>query len=201
MTTALKLGSADHGRPITYEEFATAEWERGFRYELVDGELYVTPQPDPPQNVVETWLFLKLAFFSSLQPTVLNFVSSKARVFVPNQPGATSLEPDVACYNDFPLDLPLGDIRWQDVSPVLVAEVLSPNDPDKDLVRNVPLYLAVPTIREYWILDNRANPDEPILYVHRRRGGRWQNVIRVAFGETFTTRLLPGFSLVIDPRR
>jgi Uma2 family endonuclease len=186
---------------LSWEEFAAAEWAEGFQYELVDGRLYVTPAPDAPQGLADYWLHAKMFAYSARHPQVLNFVYNKARVFVPNRPGVTSLEPDVACYHDFPLDLPWGDIRWQDVSPLLVAEILSPNDPNKDLVRNVPLYLAVPTIREYWILDNRANADEPSLHVHRRRGRRWQNVIQVGFGETYTTRLLPGFTLLLDPRR
>jgi Uma2 family endonuclease len=36
---------------------------------------------------------------------------------------------------------------------VLVGEVVWEDDPDKDLVRNVELYLQVPSIREYWVLD------------------------------------------------
>jgi Uma2 family endonuclease len=161
----------------------------------------VSPLHEIPQAVVDHWLFTRLLVYSLHHPGILNFVYNKARVFVCDRPGVTSLEPDVTCYNDFPLRRPWGEIRYQQTSPVLVAEVLCPDDPDKDLIRNVSLYEEVPTIREYWILDNRANPDEPTLHVHRRRGRRWQNVIEVAYGETYTTRLLPGFSLLIDPRR
>jgi Uma2 family endonuclease len=201
MTTALRIGPADHGRLLTWDEFAHSEWESGFQYELVDGRLYVSPVPDMPQDVVQGWLYLHLALYAKQHPELLSYVSSKARVFIPNRPRITALEPDVAGYDDVPADLPLGELRWQDYTPCLVVEVLSPNDPNKDLVRNVPLYLAVPSIREYWILDNRVNADEPTLLVYRRRGRRWQNVIEVGFGETYTTRLLPGFSLTVDPRQ
>src|SRR5262245_44920815 len=108
MTTALKIGPVDHGRLLTWEEFATSDWEEGFQYELVDGRLYVSPLPDAPQGLVEHWLFTKLFTYSARHPEVLNFVYNKARVFVPNRPRITSLEPDVTCYSDFPLDLPLG---------------------------------------------------------------------------------------------
>jgi Uma2 family endonuclease len=154
-----------------------------------------------PQGAIDFWLYARLMAYSVLHPEILNFVYYKARVFVPNRPRITSLEPDMACYNDVPRDLPLSELRWQDYSPLLVVEILSPNDPDKDLVRNLPLYLAVPSIREYWIVDNRANADEPTLRVYRRRGQRWQNVIELGFGATYTTRFLPGFSLILDPRR
>ena len=60
--------------------------------------------------------------------------------------------------------------------------------------------LAVPTIREYWVLDGRPDPDHPTMLVHRRHGQRWR-IIEVGFGETYTTKLFPGFKLVLDPRR
>src|SRR5205823_3821523 len=107
------------------------------------------------------------------------------RVFIPDEPEATAPEPDSAAYRNFPLERPLRELRWQDLSPVLVVEVLSEDDPDKDLVRNVELYLQVPTIREYWIIDGRNDPDRPALRVYRRRGQRWQTVILVEFGGTY----------------
>jgi Uma2 family endonuclease len=83
---------------------------------------------------------------------------------------------------------------------LLVAEILSADDPDKDLVRNVELYVQVPTIREYWIVDPREEFDRPRLLVYRRRGRQWQRLITIEPGETYTTRLLPGFELVLDRR-
>jgi hypothetical protein len=71
---------------------------------------------------------------------------------------------------------------------------------DKDLVRNVELYVEVPSIKQYWVLDPRPDPDRPSLRVYRRRGKNWQKPIDVAFGETYQTpRVLPGFALVVDP--
>jgi len=60
------------------------------------------------------------------------------------------------------------------------------------------LYLQVPSIREYWILDPRDDADRPALTVHRRRGQRWQQSIEIASGQTYTTRLLPDFVLVME---
>jgi Uma2 family endonuclease len=119
---------------------------------------------------------------------------------VPARPDLTVPEPDVAAYRDFPLHLPLSEWSWEDVSPIVVCEVLVDSDPHKDLVRNVDLYFEVPSISEYWILDGSADPDRPTLIARRRWGSRW--VVReVAYGETFTTRTLPGFELLIDPRQ
>jgi Uma2 family endonuclease len=204
MATALKrrlLGPADHGRPFADEDFPTCRFVSGYKYELIDGKLAVTYEPDLPENRIEEWVNFEVKLYARRHPKVINYVTHKARVFVPGRPEETVPEPDLAAYRDFPLRLPFEDLNWRDVSPVLVGEVLSRNDPAKDLVRNVALYLQVPSVREYWVFDARVDAERPTLLVHRRRSRRWQPVIEVGFGETYTTRLLPGFELVVDPRR
>ena len=88
-------------------------------------------------------------------------------------------------------------LNW--VSPILVAEIISEDTANKDLERNRLLYLEVPTIREYWIVDPRAGTRNLTLLVHRRRGRRWQRVRAIPHGESYATPLLPGFSLLVDP--
>jgi Uma2 family endonuclease len=202
MTTALKIGPADSGRRMTWDEFATAGFEEGFRYELIEGRLTVSPSPNPPQDRLVRWLDVRLQLYTMMNPTVVNYTTQGAGVFIPGASARLTVpQPDLAAYASYPLNLPMAQVSWQDVSPFLVVEILSEDDPDKDLVRNVDLYLRAPSIREYWIVEPRPVPDEPTLLVYRRRGQRWQNVITVPYGETYTTKLLPGFSLVVDPRR
>jgi Uma2 family endonuclease len=82
---------------------------------------------------------------------------------------------------------------------VLVCEVLR-GDPDKDLRRNADLYLEVPSVKEYWVSDGRADPERPTLTQHRRCEKRW--VVRdYPYGSAFATKLLPEFALLIDPRK
>jgi Uma2 family endonuclease len=195
----LKLGPLDHGVRLTLDDFESAEFKPGSRYEIIDGRLFVSAEPDPAENRLETWLFIKLVVYQQLTPGVLNYVTNKSRVFVHARENATVPEPDVAAFTDFPLDAPFLDVFWQDLSPVLVCEVLR-SDIVKDLERNVDLYLAVPSIREYWVLDAWDDPEHPTLIQHRRYGKRWV-VKRFEYGTTFTTKLLPGFSLLIDPRK
>ena len=199
MATVLKLGRADHGRPMTAKEFFASDYEEGYQYELIDGKLYVSPLPNLPENRIEEWIRTRLLLYSLQHPEVINYVTGKARVFVPGRKKATNPEPDLAAYHDFPHHLPIRDVRWQDVSPVLVGEVLSLEDPDKDLVRNVGLYFQVPSIKEYWLFDTREDPDRPLLRVHRRQAKRWR-IIDLALGDVYTTRLLPGFELILNPR-
>jgi Uma2 family endonuclease len=195
MPTVLKLRPLDHGRRVPLEEFEAAWWEEGYRYELIDGKLYVSPLPNVPHDTVLVWLTEQLLKYRLTRPNVLNYVSGHARVFVPGRPGVTNPEPDLTAYRDYPLDLPADQQRWQDLKPILVAEIVSDDDPDKDLERNVELYEQVPSIREYWIFDPRTGAAAPSLRVYRRRGRSWQRPIDVPPGETYTTRLLPDFTL------
>lgn len=197
---ALKFGPADHGRPVTAEELAEAEYDGGFEYEVIDGRLYVSPAANLSENQLETWLRDRLYDHVRAALAPRGRVTGRARVFVPDRPELTVPEPDIAVYADWPIETSLDDLRWEDVSPVLVAEVLVEGDSRKDLERNVELYLQVPSIQEYWVLDGRESADEPALTVHRRYRKRW-SVSEVLYGETYTTRLLPDFSLLIDPRR
>jgi Uma2 family endonuclease len=196
----LKLGPVDHGRQLSLDEFDEAEFVPGARYEIIDGRLYVSAEPNFAENYLETWLFIKLITYSGQRQDIINYVTVKSRLFIHSRNEATVPEPDIAAYCNLPRDKPLKALHWRDLGPIVVAEILVEGDPYKDLERNRELYLEAPSIREYWILDGRENPDEPTLLQYRRRGKRWIER-SFAFGSTFTTKLLPGFSLAIDPRK
>jgi Uma2 family endonuclease len=199
MAAVVKIGPADHGRAMTLEELDAGDQEQGYKYELIDGKLYVSPEPDFPEGVLEEWIGNKLREYKGQRPDVINFVSPKARVFVPGRAGETVPEQDLTAYHDLPLEH-WEEIDWQEVSPILVVEILTGDDPAKDLVRNVELYFLVPTIKEYWVVDGRKRPGRPTLRVFRRWGKRCK-IIELAYWGSYTTRLLPGFELLIDPRR
>lgn len=200
MATVSKLGPTDHGRPMTYEEYLAGEYQEGFRYELINGKLYVSPEANLPAHRVEDWVVFKLKLYTVARPEVINYATFRGRVFIPGRRRVTTPEPDFIAFRDFPLYLPQHEVRWEDVSPFLVGEVVTAEDPDKDYVRNVDLYFQVPSIREYWILEPREGPSALSLTVYRRHGKQWRP-IRRNFGETYTTRLLPGFELIVDPTK
>jgi Uma2 family endonuclease len=198
--TLTRLGPADHGRPITNAELSACRSQSGYKFEVIDGRLYVSYEPDLPEDRVEEWLHSQIKWYSYEHPQVLNYVTRKARVFIPGRPGETVPEPDLAAYHDFPLEQPFAELEWAAVSAVLVAEVLSRHDPHKDLVRNVSLYGHVPSIREYWILDARDDAERPSMRVYRRGRGKWLKPLELAAGRTYTTKLLPRFELILDAR-
>jgi Uma2 family endonuclease len=197
MTTALKLRPSDHGRTMSFQEFVYGDREPGYKYELINGRVHVSPLPDPPANVLEEWLLDQLKGYARARPDIANYVTNKARIYVGGRDDVSYPEPDIAVYHRFPLERRF-HLRWREVNPLLVVEVMDPDDPDKDLVRNVEVYLAVSSIREYWILDTRQSMEHPSLLVHRRQRQRWR-ISEVAPGGIYRTRLLPGFELVVDP--
>jgi Uma2 family endonuclease len=199
-TVQTKVGPKDHGTPISDWDFDSADFVPGYRYELIDGRVYVSSEPDPPENALEGWLEDALKAYSRKRPDVVSYVTPKARVYVPGRRRMTIPEPDLACYNDLTREQALRGAQWHQHSPILVAEVLVAGDPVKDLERNVELYLLVPKIGEYWVLDGREDALEPVLTRHRRRRETWA-VSTVPFGAKLTTPLLPGFALVLDPRK
>ncbi len=200
MQTQLYLTPADHGRVLSWDEFASADAEEGYRYEMIEGRVFVSPAANAPHNAFEIWLQLVLTDYAREHPEVLPFVTPRGRVFLPDlEQGITAPEPDIACYAEYAANPYALDVDWRDYSPILVVEVISADTADKDLVRNRRLYLQVPGIQEYWILDPREGVEGLTMLVYRRRGRRWAARITVEPGATYTTPILPGFSMVLDP--
>jgi Uma2 family endonuclease len=197
----LHLTERDHGRRLSLEEFESAEYKEGYRYEIIHGRLYVSPLANLPHERLLRWLRRLLENYVEQHPSVINEVFGPGRVFVPDlEEGVTAPEPDLVAFRDFPIDLPERDVDWRDVSPVIAVEIISDDTAEKDLDRNVELYLRVPTIREYWVVDPRQSRSRPSLLVYRRRGQRWQKPIHIAPGSVYTTKLLPDFRLVLSRR-
>ena len=202
MATAMKLGPTDHGRPMTWDEFAAADYEEGYRYELNNGRLYVSPAPNLPQDRIQMWLFSRLFLYSLQHPDVLNYLSPSSRVIVPSAgQGSRFPNPTWRLTGTFPWTCHLP--RW--FGRTSARSWSWKWSPTTILTRTSCATsistLRVESIREYWIVDPRANADQPTMLIYRRRGPRWQRVIEVGFGETYTTKLLPGFTLILDPRR
>jgi len=185
------LGPGDAGRSLAQAEFDQAEWTAGYRYELVAGRLSVNPAPNPHHDDVAEWLHERLLDYKRARPDVIDRVSGAARLQTRALGAPTDVQPDLAAYRGYYAARPSA---WREVFPVLVAEVVSPSKPEKDLERNRALYLLVEAIAEYWILDPRPDPARTSLIALRRGPDGWTEE-RVAAGGRYATPLLPGFEL------
>lgn len=182
-----QIGPAHEGRTLTVEEFAAAEYEPCWRYELIDGRLATSPRPEIPEWAVEEHVHDTLRQYQWARPDVIPVVGAKARVVLP---GPTSLEPDVTVFREDPRRV----LRWADTRPWIVVEVLTASHRDLDDVVKRQCYLRVPSIEECWHVDPIANPERPGMVALVREPGGWSERA-VAPGGTYTTDRLPGFVL------
>lgn len=142
----------------------------GNRYELVDGELLVTPSPNVRhQNVVgELFVALRLAL-----PAGRRVLMAPMDVrFGPRR----QVQPDLLVVRDEGLDA----VRVESV-PLLVVEVLSRGTRSRDQVTKRRVYeqAGVPS---YWIVD----PKQPTVTVLELQEGAYAEVARVTGDQSWT---------------
>ena len=119
----------------------------GNRYEVLDGELFVTPQAAYRHQRIAARLLLALEPWCA-RHGVGHLVGPGAVVF-----GDNELQPDVQV---IPGPEPTGDAEWERLpQPLLVVEVLSDSTRRRDLGKKRDAYLRI-GIPDYWVVD----PDE-----------------------------------------
>ena len=113
----------------------------GNRYEVVNGELFVTPAPAPTHETVVVRLMDLLRDYAATHR--LGQVSAGWRLIF----RGSSVEPDLTVGH-----IPRGD-SWDDApTPALVVEVLSRTTRGRDRVQKRALYLQA-GVQEYWMVD------------------------------------------------
>ncbi len=121
------------------------------RYELLDGELLVTPAPTPAHQIAIATLFTRLFEYCERENLGIALMSPADIELAPE----TIMQPDIFVVpNDVvPANEPL---RWPHVSRLLLAvEVLSPSTLRQDRVAKRDFYLAN-GVEEYWVVDSNA---------------------------------------------
>lgn len=142
-----------HRRRWTEEEFQAARDDAppGERWELVDGELLVTPSPNWVHQAMVARLLVHLDAYVRGQ--------NLGRVFT--APLDVRLEPGIVLQPDI-LVVPAGELRVESdvVRRLLLAvEILSPGSARHDRVRKRPAYQRN-RVPEYWILDGSSQTVE-----------------------------------------
>lgn len=157
----------------------------GVRYEIIDGELFVSTQPQWHHQyatlrigmALESWSERTGAGFASVAPGL---------IFAADD----DVAPDVVWVSRSRLAELLdegGHIRG---APELVVEVLSPGAANERRDREVKLGLyARQRVQEYWIVDWRSRT----LAIYRHDGSNLILVATLAGADTITSPLLPGF--------
>ena len=118
----------------------------GNRYEIVDGELFVTPSPSPPHQRGGFRLAVLLDAYLRAEPRVAEVLMAPLDARVTNR---TSVEPDVLV---IPRPVTERPDRTIELSHLLLAvEVISPSSARADRMVKQLLYQRAGV--EYWIVD------------------------------------------------
>ena len=168
---------------ITFEEFRQFPID-GKRYELVRGEVHVTPSPATRHQAIVQNLAMVLG------PYVIK--NSLGEVYT--APLDVRLSRDTALQPDliFIANARAGIIleNWIEGAPDLVVEVSSPSTATYDRATKLPVY-AESGVSEYWLVDSHAKTVE----VLKLEGKKYFVDATLAGDRILTSNLFPGWQL------
>jgi Uma2 family endonuclease len=170
---------------LTYDDYCLLP-SNGRRYEIIDGELFVTPSPRRAHQKVVTQLSRFLG----------NFVETMGggEVYVAPFDVVFSLfdvvEPDILYVSKEHASV----VTEKNVqgAPDLVVEVLSQSTAEIDRTTKLKLYARY-GVEEYWLIDPEACTAE----IYRRDAQGFELVANLHPSDLLTTPLLPGFSVLL----
>jgi Uma2 family endonuclease len=169
------------------EALANDEWKR---YEIVDGELFVSQAPGNLHQLVLNDIQAGLSRWNA---------EIRLGVVIPG-PGLLFTEsdaviPDVVWVSRERRSLIEGEDHHLHGAPELLVEVLSPGSRNEYRDRQAKLKLySVHGVPEYWIVDWRTQT----VAVYRRKRARLQLVATLAEADTLTSPVLPEFAVPVS---
>ena len=181
----MPVAAIPHRPKLTHADYELFP-EDGQRHEIIDGEHFVTPAPNPHHQRIHRRIFLALGVFleehglGELFSAPLDVVLSDFDI----------VQPDLVFFSTERLAL-LTE-RHAEGAPDLVVEVLSPSTRRRDERMKRNLYEQA-GVREYWIVD----PELETVKVYTLRDGLFAAAVELAMeaGDVLATDLLPGFEL------
>ena len=164
--------------------------DEGKRYEIIDGELFVTRSPHFRHQNASGNIYFELQAWSKT-------TGNGKAIFTPGIifTDADNVEPDVVWISNERLATLLDDSGHLTGAPELVIEVLSPgrNNERRDKEAKLKLYSSQ-GVREYWIISWQLKT----VAVYRRENLRLKLVATLLESDTLTSPLLSGFSCQVE---
>jgi Uma2 family endonuclease len=171
---------------LTYDDFVLFP-DDGMRHELIDGEHYVTPSPNPKHQIVLGNLHLLIGSWlrehrlGRVMLSPLDVVFTKFDV----------VEPDLLFMSNERAAAVLTSKNVQGV-PELVVEIGSPSTRKRDETIKKRLYERS-GVSEYWFVD----PELDVVRVYRMSASEFGRPVELwrEAGDVLSTSLLPGLDL------
>jgi Uma2 family endonuclease len=183
--TLIKIGPADHGRPMSLAEFEHAKWQEGYLYELSRGVITVSEVPNRLHLLLLNAIKQQLYGFLVTHPGLICLIltASECKLLVPAF--ESERHPDLSLYLTEPPPIENANL-WHHWFPEIVVEVVSPSSRKRDYQEKPEESLRLGA-KEYWIFDGLNK----VLVAMRRVRNRWSES-RIEPPATYRTRLLPG---------
>jgi len=162
----------------------------GERYEVIDGELYVTTQPHFRHQATCDNIIIELGSWS--QHTGFGRTFQAPGVIFSE---SDAVAPDIVWVSKARMPAVLGPDGKLHDAPELMIEILSPGkaNAERDREKKLKLYSRY-DVQEYWIADWRAVTIE----IYRQNQGELHLVKTLTSGDELNSPLLPGFACVIN---
>jgi Uma2 family endonuclease len=173
----------------TYEDYARLPND-GWKYEVIEGVLYMTPSPNTKHQRVIVRILLKMGAYVA-QNGLGEVFASPLDVILPNNLG-TPVQPDIF----FIRKERLGMVKDRQIegAPDLVVEVLSPSNWVDDRRVKFAAY-AQSSIAEYWIVDPTQDTVEVFVLSATES---YDLLDRFEVGDVVHSQMVAGFSLPVD---
>ena len=171
---------------LTYEDYCALPND-GRRYEILEGELAVTPSPNRAhQRVSRNFLFMLHTHvrewnLGEVFSAPFDVILEKTSVVVP----------DLLFVSRDRLGVVTD--RGVEGAPDLIVEIVSPGTARRDRVEKAQLY-ARHGVPHYWLVD----PDAHSIEAFELAGGQYRRTAHVAADVTFTPPLFPGLTISLS---
>ena len=171
----------------TYEDYLHLP-DDGLRYEVIGGNLYMSPAPRPKHQKILLKLIAVLYDFVYGQE-LGEIYHAPIDVILPEQ--AAPVQPDLLYIPHANLEI-VGETNIEG-TPDLIVEVLSPGNATHDQITKFQAY-AQSGVKEYWIVDGEAG----VIDVFVLRGRAYAPLGRFTADEIVASEVLPALQVKVS---
>lgn len=171
---------------FTYKDYKSLSESEAKRFELLSGELVMTPSPSFKHQKISTELEYRLNLFIRENDWGVVLHAPLDVVL-----GNDVVQPDILCISSQREDIIAGDeIRG---APDLIIEILSPSTAERDRAYKNRLYARY-GVQEYWLVD----PESQTIEVLHLTGIGYQRLELYTVEQDLQSKLLSGLHIALD---